>query len=1083
MKNYDQLNRLRHSSRFKLKKTRLSIFILFFTFIQIQATPYSNSTDITLHLNNVQISEVVEKIEDLTDFKFFFDSEEIDLSKKVSIKGEQVPVEEVLKKILKDTPITYKILGKQIVLKNLEPKKNTSIKNVRGTLLQTQVSGTVTDIKGEPIAFVNVLVKSSTIGTVTNEFGEYQIMAKGNATLIFNSLGFKQKEVAINNKSIIDVVLEDDVEALDEVVVSAGYNAIERKHLASSIAVMDMDKINARPIVKLREAFSGTIPGVTFVQGHNLPGSSLGQISIRGLSTLQNAAPLVIVDGMEQSLIDIDPNQVSSISVLKDAAAASMYGSRGANGVIIVETKRGVTGEFRAEVHSWLSVQDPIDTPNLVNSADYMRLNNEARQIQGQPLLFTEDDIMRSESGELPNVNWFDVVMNRRAHSYNTSANISGGGGVGTFNLMLGHIKENGLNMNEGSEKFTARFNTNINMGDRFVLLADFYAHRLQIDRLYMNDDGHGLYQRAWWMNPTQDVYYDSELEDHYMLHNNNMNPLARIKEGGLQNNLHDRSTINLRPRFYINDKLHIAGNVSYMINKSAGKHKRETFKFYDGDGIPVQTWGHSVGSSQGVSQSQITARALLNYETQLRGNKDQMYLVLGTEAMNFTYSDYREISKSSFFSKLNYSIDNRYLLEGTIRADGSSKFAPGNKWGVFPSGSIGWNVHNEEFMSSIKEQGVINNLKLRASYGKIGNENVSPYLWEEIVNNWGWTMRVPNPSFTWEKQKQANLGFDLALLNNRLDITFNTYKKDSYDLIYSDFPVPPLTGSYYLTSSVNIGEVQNKGWEASAKWSDKIGDFSYSIEGILFDNKNKVLKAGYSKNDTLIFKGNSDKIWYRGIAVDNYYGYKTDGYFQTQEEVDATEAKLPNTLPGDIKYVDLNGDGIINDKDKVNLGDPFPHMNYSVNINMRYRNWDFSVLGQGVGKRLGRLNGMEGYPVLVDGSSNSLGVPRQEYMDNRWTPETPNSRFPRVWTGSSPNAVLSDVWLSNASFFRFKSIQLGYNIPKLGNSIRNIRLYLNAQDAITITNWEGLEPERNGGNGNYPRMATYTFGAKLTIF
>ncbi|MCM4166505.1 TonB-dependent receptor P26 [Arenibacter antarcticus] len=949
--------------------------------------------------------------------------------------------------------------------------------------LQSKVTGTVTDTKGEPIAFANVLVKSSTIGTITNEFGYYEIMAKNDAILMFSSMGYREKEVHINGKDILDVVLEDDVEALDEVVVSVGYNAIERKHIASSISVMDMDKISSRPIVKLNEAFSGTIPGVTRMQGNNLPGSSGSQISIRGLSTLQNASPLVIVDGMEQSLTDIDPNQVKSISVLKDAAAASMYGSRGANGVIIIETNRGATGEFKAEVHTWLSTQDPIDNPNLVNSADYMRLNNEARMMQGQSLLFSEADIIQSENGELPNVNWFNEVMRQQAHSYNTSANISGGGGVGTFNLMLGHVKENGLNVNEGTEKFSARFNTNINMGDKFVLLADFYAHRLQVDRLYMNSDGHGLYQRAWWMNPTQDVYYDSELKDHYMLHNNNMNPVARIFEGGLSNNLHDRSTINLRPRYYINDKLHIAGNVSYMMNKSASKHKRETFKFYDGDGVPVETWGHTVGSSQGVSQSQITARALLNYETKLRGNKDQIYLVLGTEAMNYTYSDYREIAKSSFFTKLNYSFDNRYLLEGTIRADGSSKFAPGNRWGIFPSGSVGWNMHNEQFMSGLKEQGIVNNLKLRASYGKIGNENVDPYLWEEIVNTWGWTMRVPNLSFTWEKQKQTNVGLDLTLLNNRLDITFDTYKKDSYDLIYSNFPVPPLTGSHSLESSVNIGEVQNKGWEASAKWSDKIGDFSYSVEGMVFDNKNKVQKAGYSQNDTLIFKGDNDKIWFRGIAVDNYYGYRSDGYFQSQEEVDATDAKLPNTLPGDIRYVDQNGDGIINDKDRVNLGDPFPHLNFSVNINMRYKNWDFSMLGQGVGKRLGRLNGMEGYPVMMDGSSNSLGVPRQEYMDNRWTPETPRSRFPRVWTGSSSNAVLSDVWLSNASFFRFKSLQLGYTIPKLGNSIKNIRIYMNAQDAITFTKWEGLEPERDGGNGNYPRMATYTLGAKLTIF
>jgi TonB-linked SusC/RagA family outer membrane protein len=518
------------------------------------------------------------------------------------------------------------------------------------------------------------------------------------------------------------------------------------------------------------------------------------------------------------------------------------------------------------------------------------------------------------------------------------------------------------------------------------------------------------------------------------------------------------------------------------MINKSANKYKRLTYKFFDGDGKPVNIWSNSVGASQGVSQSQVTARALINYEKELREGKDKIYLLGGVEIMNNTYTDYREFSKSSFFAKLNYSYDNRYLIEATARGDGSSKFAPNNRWGFFPSGAFAWNIHNESFMSGLVSSGMINNLKFRASYGLIGNENVDPYLWQEVVNTWGWTMRVPNPNFSWEKQRQSNFGLDLTTFKNKLNFTAEYYHKFSYDLIYSNFPVPPLTGSYYLTSSVNIGEVENKGWEFSANYSDKVGEVDYSVGGILFDNQNRVLKAGYNRSDTLIFKDNQDKIWYEGIAIDNYFGYQSDGLFQTWEEVDATDAKLPNTYPGDIKYTDRNGDGVINDEDKVNLGDPFPHMNYSINFNLRFRRWDFNFLGQGVGKRLGRLNGQEGYPVLMDGVNNNLGAPREYYMNNRWTPDNPNSRFPRVWTGTSPNAVLSDVWLSNAAFFRVKMLQLGYTIPKIGRNIKSVRIYFNAQDAITITKWEGLEPERDGGNGNYPRMATFSLGVKATI-
>lgn len=946
---------------------------------------------------------------------------------------------------------------------------------------QKRVYGTVTDLEGGALPFVTVLVKGTNIGTITDENGIYELNVSGNVTLIFSYMGFRDYEISTEGKTQIDVVLLENDVRLDEVVVT-GYNSIERKHLASSIESVDMGKNISRPIIKLQDVFSGTVPGVTMLKGSNLPGSVPGSISIRGISTLQNAEPLVIIDGMEQPLTDVDPNQIKSISILKDAAAASMYGSRGANGVIVVETHRGNASQFSVNVNSWFAVYQPLHLPDFVNSADFMRLRNEALSLQSQPLLYTEDDISKAEQGLTPNTDWIKEIMERTSTSHNTSVSISGGGGVGTFNLMLNYIKENGLNKIEGSDKFSVRFNTNINIADRFILLADFYAHRLKVDRLRRNNDGHGLYQIAWRMNPTQAVFYNDTIPEHYMLHND-LNPVAFINRGGTWNYMYDKSTINLRPRYYITDYLNFEGNVSYMIDKSASKWKRLTYKFYDGDGKPVTTWGNDIGSQQNVSQSQLTGRGLLNFEKNIRNDKDKIYAVAGAEAMSYVFTDYREITKASFFTKVNYSFDDRYLLEATFRSDGSSKFAPGRQWGIFPSASFGWNIHNEKFISSLKNSGAITNMKLRVSWGKIGNENVNPYLWQEIVNTWGWTMRVPNPDFTWEKQKQWNFGLDLSLWQNRLSLTADVYKKHSCDLIYSDFPVPPLTGSYYLTSSVNIGEVENKGWEVSAKWSDNIGDFSYSIGGMIFNNKNQVLKAGYNASDTLIFKGTNDKIWYKGIPIDNYYGYKTNGYFQNKAEIEATDAKFPNTLPGDIKYVDQNGDGILNDADRVFLGDPAPHYNYSISLDMRYKQWDFSMLGQGVGKRVGRLGGQEGYPVYVDGGSNNLGAPRQYYADNRWTPETPNSRFPRVWTGTSTNTYLSDVWLSDASFFRIKTMQLGYSIPKLGKHFRNMRIYLNAEDFLTFTKWEGLEPERDGGNGAYPRMASYSIGIQVTLF
>lgn len=945
------------------------------------------------------------------------------------------------------------------------------------------ISGTVKDNQNRPVPNSSVLIKGTNIGTVSDAGGNFDIKSNSpQVVLIISAVGYTDQEVEVKDsgKRLTIILAESDLN-IDEVVVM-GFNTVDKQHVASSVAQLDMEQTKSRPIMKMQQAFSGTIPGVTMMQGSSLPGSTFGTINIRGVSTLQNSEPLVIVDGMEQSITDLDPNQIKSVTVLKDAASTSMYGSRGANGVIIIETERGTTGQFKVNLNVWSGMNQPIDLPTFVNAADYMLLNNEAKTYQGQSLLYTDEDVQKAESGEIKTVDWMKEIMQKTSMVHNQSANISGGGGVGTFNLMLGHLRETGLNDIEGTQKFSARFNTNINIANKFSLLADFYAHRLQVDRLLANDNGDGLYQLAWRMNPTQQVYYDSDLPEHYILHND-LNPVARINRGGVKNNMHDRSTINIRPKYFINSKLNLEGNVSYMISKSAWKSARGTFKYLDATGKPISIATNAVGADQGVSESQLTARALMNYTSDLRNNQDKIYFTAGTEVMNFTYTDYKEISKASFFGKLNYSFDNRYILEATARADGSSKFAPGHKWGFFPSAALAWNAHHESFMSQLVESGYLSNLKLRASYGVIGNENVAPYLWEEVVNQYGWTMRVPNYDFSWEKQKQWNVGIDLSVLKNRLSFTAEVYDKFSYDLIYDQFPVAPLTGSYYLNTAVNIGEVRNKGYELSAKWSDNIGDFSYSIGGTFFDNTNEILKAGYTASDTLIFSNTNDKIWYKGVALDNYYGFQSNGYFNDATDIENTAAKMANTLPGDIKYVDQNGDGLINDDDRVYLGDPYPHLNYSVSLDLKYKGWDFSFLGQGVGRRTGRLNGQEGYPIYVDGSTNALGAPMQSYADNRWTPGSSGSRFPRVWTGTSTNTYLSDVWLSNASFFRVKMLQLGYTFKKIGKSFNNTRFYVNAQDIFTITKWEGLEPERNGGNGNYPRMGTYTFGIQTSIF
>jgi TonB-linked SusC/RagA family outer membrane protein len=947
------------------------------------------------------------------------------------------------------------------------------------------IKGKVTDSNDKPLIGVIVGVKGTQNGTYTNNDGHYKIqIKKKNAVLIFSFIGYQQVTIKTKsyNKNTINVTLRQKTIGLNAITVF-GYNQIESSHVASSVAEVNMNQIHTKNFTKMQQALSGTVPGVVMTQTSNFPGDVPGTIHIRGISSLENTSPLVLVDGIEESLTDLDPDNIQSITVLKDAASAALYGARGANGVIIVKTKRAKANQFKMQLNSSVSFHDPIRQPHFVNSANFMKLRNEAKKLQGEAIPFSQHQIEMAEKGEWGSVNWLDKIEQQRAYNQNSQVNIMGGGDVGTFALMLGFKSDQGMDPFQGQEMFTARFNTNINVSNGFTLLADFYARRLKVNSLHAQSRN-DIFAAAWRMQPTDSVFYPGS-KNHYQLHNGEINPVAAINVGGQAHSLYDRITLNLRPRYKINDNVSLRGNVSYMVNKSASKYKRSTYKFVNQKGKPVKFWENAVGSSQGVSVSQFTTRGLVNYASNFRKGKDKLNLIVGTEAMLHTFTNFKEYSRASFFTKMNYSLANdRYEFMASMRADGSSKFAPGHRWGYFPSGAFAWNVTNEGFMSGITATGTLTKMKLRFSYGYVGNENVAPYLWEPIVNNWGWSIRIPNPEFTWEKQNQGDIGIDLTMLNQRLNITADAYRKHSFDLIFGSYPVPPLTGSNSLESAVNIGAVKNEGWEFSAGWSDHIGrSFSYTISGMVFNNENKVLKAGPTKSDTLVFKGNPDKIWYRGISMNNYYGFETSGYYQSKKEIKDTKAKFPHTQVGDIKYIDQNNDGTLNTRDRINLGDMDPHFNYAIHINLSYKRWNFKASGTGVGRRLGRLGGLEGYPVLMDGQTDSYGTPRRYYMKHRWTPENRHSRFPRVWTGASPNAKLSNVWLSNAAYFRVTLLEIGYTFPVVGKNIKNLRLYINAQDPFLFTPWEGLDPERNGGNGQYPRMRGITFGVNATIF
>ena len=941
-----------------------------------------------------------------------------------------------------------------------------------------------------PIAGVNVLIKGTTIGTISDTNGYFSIKAQKGDVIVFTYLGFRPYEYVVSRAiSNLSVSLSEDSEALDEVVIT-GFSEEKKLNSISSVSTLDIAKnLNSKPITSISQSLQGGVTGLTVTQSSGMPGGDGASIKIRGISSLHSGNdPLVLVDGIPMDMNQLDPATIESVTILKDAAAAAIYGARAANGVIVVKTKRGVVGKINVSYDGYFGIQKATYMPDFVNAAEYMTMVNVAQTNIGGDPVYDVDVIKQTQAGtdpyKYPDTNWADFLFGT-GNIQNHSVSISGGSSLARFSLNVNYLKNEGLTAHTNSDRLNIRANTTVSLLDNLSVNMDFNAYRTNRKQPKTDEADVSLFTHMYQTPPNIVARYpEKDGIVSYGKRTNMSNPAAFVDHGGIRSDYEDNISVNISPRWVIIPNLVAKGQYSYRISSRGGKTKRDVFNFFDYDtGVLLATWGSNYSDYRDHDTYYYLGGTL---EYTYDKNAHRLFVIGGYNQELTKNNSWDSWAMISMFAKANYTYDRRYLLEGTIRRDGSSRFGDGHKFGTFPSVAVGWNIHEESFMKSLKDK--MNEFKLRASYGLLGNENIGLYKYQTLINSGnGEETSFGNPNITWETVKMFNIGADLRLFKN-LSLTFDWYNKVTSDMIITP-PIPAVGGIY--SSEINSGEVQNRGWEFSAIYDKQFKDFGFNIHVGLSQNKNKILKLFGAPYD------NGTTINQVGYALNSHYVYPTDGLLQESDFTKDADGKwkpkegvviYDGQQPGDIKYLDVSGengvpDGKITTEDRVIRGNDQPDLNYFANLSFDYKKWSFEILFQGVTGVDAYYSGPYAYGLNVSGDGST---PMKAHLDY-WTPENTNAKYPRLAPSSSygHNDPASDFWHFDASYCRVKYIQIGYtfdqmSLKKIG--ISSIRVYLNAQNPFTFAKQDLVDPEGRGQKGSYPLVKTYSAGLSLNF-
>ena len=1084
-----------------MRNTLLALFVFAGTAFATES--YSQTMKVTVVADNMSTGKVISEIEKQTDYLFVYNVNEVNLKRNVKVNAQNKSVAEVLNKVFEGTDIYYAMEGKNIMLMS-------KAKDGKVAQQANKVTGIVKDTNGEPIIGANVIVKGQSTGTITDIDGRFVLDTPKDAVLQITYIGYVSQEVKVSGNKELNVVLKEDTETLDEVVV-IGYGTAKKSDLTGATAQIKPEALTSSVVGNALESLQGKAAGVA-VFNDNKPGAS-PSIRVRGSGSITASnEPLYVVDGfplMDGNISDLNPSDIESMEILKDASSTAIYGSRGANGVVMITTKKGKSGTKNLSVNTSVGVQMPGRLANLISGEDFINFMNAGYKNQGSNIPFSG-----IPSTYTTDTNWEKEILENSSLLQDYSITFDGSSNKTNYMLSTGFYNQEGLLKAQNYQKYTFHGNLQHSFNKWLTVGANTqFTYSIQdvFDSALID-----IYRYGW---PTENVKNEDDTYNISSMHNTYIlypwNPVLDMNETTTQFTTNRflgtlfaemqlmkdlKYRLNLGVDLKNTRKYNYVGSES-AVNKASGlkgNGYNNWNKRFSKVMENILTYNHT------WNKHRLTATAVYSWQDftyediNLSGSGFENDL---TGAWSMGLADKSSVSWGtnkysnkliSFTGRVSYVYDDKYLLTATSRWDGSSRFGANNKWGYFPSVGLGWRLSQESFL---KENKVITNLKIRGSFGITGNQEIGNYksLAQLTGSNYtdgssviyGFKESIGNGDLKWERTTQFDLGFDLSLWN-RIDIAFDYYTRNTNDLLYN-VPIPSTSG--YSSILSNIGKVTNKGWEFSIGGNimqNKDFNLYASVNVTYNQNKIKELYGGVDEVAVRYEAGGLARVLKVGNSVDAIYARHSLGIIKTQEQLDEYKKKVPNTAAnaqlGDEMYEDIDGDGSISSNDYVCLGSVQPKYFYGLNLSMEYKGFGLSVYGQG-GHKYASIAGAEDYyannsawamsyanltSYLLYGEnqiSNNVYIPTQYAYEHMWSPENPNGNYP---TAGAHDVYLSDRTNANWKYFILRNIQFNYDLAPLLNikSVKSLKVNLNFQNFVTFANHRGYNPI-NGDTSN----------------
>lgn len=1101
-------------------QVKLTALILFVACLQVNAKGYSQN--VSFSGTNVSLQTLFSEIKKQTGYTVFCNYALLENAQKINIHVKKVPLEEVLNMALKNQQLDFTIVDKTIVI---EPRK--ILPPAIAAVAQPQMAGIrgrVVDKGGNPMEGVSVTVAGTSDGTTTDADGRFTINVPTGSSVVLeiSNIGFKTQKITIGQQKELQIVMQPEVAGLDDIVV-VGYGTQKKTELTGAVASVGGKELVKSSATNITNSLAGRLPGLTAVNGNGKPGSG-SQITIRGISTFGDNSALIVVDGIVRGFEQIDPNEIESVSVLKDASATAVYGSRAANGVILVTTKRGRKGKPTINYNGFAGIQNPTVYPELMNGYEYATTKNVARQNMGLQPAFSDQDIADIREGRKQETNWYDLTLRKNAFQTQQNINVSGGTDAIKYFMAVGYLDQEGLYQNLNYKRYSIRSNVDASINKNLTVSVDLDASR-------RNNNGSSYSPEAIFSdimaaypfdltnNPDGTIYYTRE-----------QHPVEEIKTG-YQHDVTDilQATVSLRHELPFIRGLSVLGRASFGKEGFNSKYYQVPILMnrQDADGntleiYPYGGWNGKTALTENYSEYNTTTLNLsLNYKRNFgEHNISAIALFEQFDAKSKNFFAFRtnfpangldellyggqvqkdanggsfDDGRRSYVARIDYSFKHRYLLEGSFRSDGSVAFPSSKKYGYFPAVSAGWRISEESFFSNSKALRFVDNLKLRASYGLVGNDRnvyagrVPTFQYQQVFNLSSTIISgsnaftsispgvLPNPLVTWENAAITDIGLDGSLFAGQLQFEVDYFYKRTSNILLSRIRSIPGTIGAELPAE-NYAKVDNKGIEVTLSHQNKIGALTYFIKANASFSRSKVVLLDEPANIP-------DYLLQTGRPLGFIVGYKAVGFFQSDEDVEKYYPQFNGgQKAGDVKYADINGDERVdaNDRTIISMDNNIPKILGGLSFGGAYKGFDLNILFQGATRMKKLLTGRS-MTFFNGGSHNNF----KDLLDY-WTPENPDAAYPRPWEFSNPNNSLgSSLYLRDASYIRLKSVDFGYTFPKriagkVGAEL--LRVYFSGANIFLFDKMKMFDPEiENTDGAYYPQQRTLNFGINLTF-